>query len=50
LSYRLNGSDLRMSIEDAFDLVTSVADGSLREVPEIGERLRPWVLNIAGKG
>ena len=46
--YRLNGSDLRVPIDDAFDLVTSIADGSLRDVPEIAERLRTWVQNVAG--
>jgi len=45
--YRLNGSDLRVPIDDAFDLVTSIADGSLRDVPEIAERLRTWVQNVA---
>ena len=45
LLYRLNGSDLRVPIDDAFDLVMSIADGSLRDVPEIAERLRPWVRN-----
>jgi death on curing protein len=48
LFYRLNGSDLRVPIDDAFDLVTSIADGSLRDVPAIAERLRPWVANVAG--
>jgi death-on-curing family protein len=49
LFYRLNGSDLRVPIDDAFDLVTSIADGSLRDVPEIAGRLRTWVPNVAGK-
>jgi death on curing protein len=48
LFYRLNGSDLRVPIDDAFDLVTTIADGSLRDVPAIAERLRPWVVNVAG--
>jgi death on curing protein len=48
LFYRLNGSDLRVPIDDAFDLVTSIADGSLRDVPDIAERLRPWLANVAG--
>ena len=50
LFHRLNGSDLRVPIDDAFDLVTSIADGSLRDVPEIADRLRPWVSNVAGTG
>jgi death-on-curing protein len=48
LFYRLNGSDVRVPIDDAFDLVTSIADGSLRDVPDIAERLRAWVPNVAG--
>jgi death on curing protein len=50
LFYRLNGSDLRVPIDDAFDLVTSIANGSLRDVAEIAERLRPWVPNVAKAG
>ena len=42
LFYRLNGSELRVPIDDAFDLVMSIADGSLRDVPAIADRLRPW--------
>lgn len=45
LFFRLNGSELRVPIDDAFDLVISIADGSLRDVPEIADRLRPWVSN-----
>lgn len=41
--YRLNGSDLRVPIDDAFDLITSIANGSLRDVPDIAERLQVWV-------
>jgi death-on-curing protein len=48
LFYRLNGGDLRVPIDEAFDLVTSIADGSLRDVPDIAERLRPWVANVGG--
>ena len=48
LFYRLNGSDVRVPIDDAFDLVTSIADGSLRDVPDIAERLRPWAANVVG--
>jgi death-on-curing protein len=39
LFYRLNGRDLRLSADDAFDLVASVADGSLRDVSDIAARL-----------
>jgi death on curing protein len=48
LFYRLNGSDLRVPIDDAFGLVTSIADGSVRDVPDIADRLRPWVQNLDG--
>jgi len=44
LFYGLNGSDLRVPVDDAFDLVTSIADGSLRDVPDIAGRLLPWVV------
>ena len=47
LFYRLNGEDVRIPIDEAFDLVMSIADGSLRDVPDIAERLRPWVAKIA---
>lgn len=43
LFYRLNGYDLRAPIDDAFDLVMSIADGSLRDVPDIAALLHPWV-------
>jgi death-on-curing protein len=39
LFYRLNGRDLRLPADDAFDLVASVADGSLRDVSDIAARL-----------
>jgi death-on-curing protein len=45
LFYRLNGKDLHAPIDEAFDLVASIADGTLRDVPEIAARLRPWVVD-----
>ena len=48
LFYRLNEMDLRAPVDDAFDLVTSIADGSLRDAPDIADRLRPWVSNLDG--
>ena len=48
LFYRLNGSDLRVPTDDAFDLVISIANGSLRDIPDIADRLRPWVANAVG--
>jgi death-on-curing protein len=46
LFYRLNGRDLRVSIDDAFGLVMSIADGSVRDVRDIADRLRPWAQNF----
>jgi death-on-curing protein len=46
LFYRLNGHDLRMPIDDAFDLVASVADGSLRDVSDIAARLRGGTVEL----
>jgi death-on-curing protein len=46
LFYRLNGKDLRAPVDDAFDLVVSIADGSLRDVPDIAARLRAWVVEL----
>jgi death-on-curing protein len=40
---RMNAHDLRAPIDDAFQLVRAVADGSLRDVPAIAARLRPWL-------
>ena len=45
LFYRLNGRDLHAPIDDAFDLVVEIADGSIRDVPEIAARLRAWVVD-----
>lgn len=46
LFYRLNDRDLRAPIDDAEALVMAVADGSLRDVPDIANRLRPWVEDL----
>lgn len=46
LFYRMNGTDLRIPVDDAFDLVASIADGSLRDVPDIADRLRVWVSDL----
>ena len=46
LFYRRNGKDLRAPIDDAFDLVASIADGSLRDVPDMAARLRAWVVDL----
>ncbi len=46
LFYRLNDADIRVSADDAFDLVKTVADGSLRDVPVIADRLRGWTVKL----
>lgn len=50
LFYRLNDRDLRAPIDDAFDLVTAIADGSLRDVASIAARLRAWSSELDGTG
>jgi death-on-curing protein len=42
LFYLLNESDIRPTSEAAYDLVVSVADGRLRDVGEIANRLAAW--------
>jgi death-on-curing protein len=42
LFYRMNGTDLRVEADEAFELVVRVADGRLRDVAAIGERLGRW--------
>lgn len=46
---RLNARDLRAPADDAFDLVRSVAEGSLRDVPEIAARLRTRMVDLGTK-
>ncbi len=46
LFLRLNGLDLRAPHDDAFDLVAAIADGSLRDVPEIASRLQVWIVPL----
>ena len=50
LFYRSNERDLRAPVDDAFDLVASIADGSPRDVNEIADRLRPWVVDLGPAG
>ena len=45
LFYRLKDRDLRAPIEDAFGLVVSIADGSIRDVADIAARLREWAVD-----
>jgi death-on-curing protein len=44
LFYLLNGLDLRAPSDEAFDLIASIADGSLRDVSAIAERVSVWVV------
>lgn len=37
--YRLNGKDLRAPADDAFDLIASIADGTIRDVSDIAATL-----------
>jgi len=50
LFYRLNDRDLRAPIDDAFDLVAAIADGSLRDVASIAARLRAWSSELGRAG
>lgn len=50
LFYRLNDKDLRAPINDAFELVASIAEGSLRDVTDIADRLRGWVVDLDTTG
>ena len=49
LFYRLNDLDLRLPPADAFELITGVADGSIRDVPVIADHLRDWVMDVEGR-
>lgn len=42
LFYRVNDADVRPDVDEAFDLIVEIADGRLRDVPEIAERLGRW--------
>ena len=46
LFYRLNGRDLRAPADEAFELVASIADGSVRDVPAIAGRLSVWAGDV----
>jgi death on curing protein len=50
LFYRLNDRDLRAPIDDAFDLVAAIADGSLRDVVSIAAKLRAWSSDLDSTG
>jgi death-on-curing protein len=42
LFYRLNGTDIRQTTDEAFELVIGIADGSIGEVTAIADRLTAW--------
>lgn len=44
--FRLNGHDLRPPADAAVELVTAVADGALRDVPPIADRLKGWLVRL----
>lgn len=46
LFYRVNDRDLRMAADEAFELVASIADGSLRDVSAIAGELSRWVADL----
>ena len=50
LFYRLNDRDLRAPIDDEFDLVAAIADGSLRDVASIAAVLRAWSSELDNTG
>ena len=50
LFYRLNDRDLGAPIDDAFDLVAAIADGSLRDVASISARLHAWSSDLDSTG
>ena len=45
LFYRLNDRDLRAPVDNAFELVVSIADGSIRDVADIAPRLCEWAVD-----
>lgn len=49
LFLRLNERDIRVSIDEAFDLVRSTADGSVRDVADIAARLRRWTVDLEAR-
>ena len=50
LFYRLNARDLRAPADEAFELVASIADGSLRDVPDIARRLSALTVDLGPAG
>jgi death-on-curing protein len=50
LFYRLNEWDLRAPADEAIDLVAAIADGALRDVRAIADRLGAWVVGPDAAG
>ncbi len=46
LFYRLNDRDLQAPVDGAYDLVTALAEGSLRDIPTIAGKLRAWLVDL----
>ncbi|WP_108719059.1 type II toxin-antitoxin system death-on-curing family toxin [Miniimonas sp. S16] len=46
LFFLLNGPDLAMPHDDAYDLVMAIADSSRRDVVDVSAALRPWVNDV----
>jgi death-on-curing protein len=42
LFYRMNDTDVRPEPDEAYSLIVEVADGTIRDVPQIADRLRRW--------
>lgn len=42
LFYLMNDADVRVDDDEAFETVVAVADGTLRDVTAIADRLRSW--------
>jgi death-on-curing protein len=49
LFYRFNGRDIQVPPNDAFDLVSQIADGSIRDVAAIAAVLRRWASPLSGE-
>ena len=46
LFYRMNDLDLRLPVDAAFDLIASIADGSVGDVRDIAARLSSGVNDL----
>lgn len=46
LFYGMNGADLTATEDERVALILAIADGQLRDVDEIAERLAAWVIQL----